>query len=151
MHDQSIHRLSPASRPAARTRSQTRPSPTLTEPNHTHAPAMPPTHTTVRALHETTRAAAATFTSYNFRSYFLRRTDEIFAPALAALGDTPPAAALEAAKRAGRSAKDMTPESLEAFVKERERELEVMKRAAVVNAMYGGEKLVVEMPEDSHK
>ncbi len=113
---------------------------------------MPPiTHAQVKALHEATRAAASTFTSYNFRHYFLRRTDELFAPALAALGDTPPAAALAAAKAAGKAPNEMTPEGLEAFMLEREAALAQMKRSGVVNAMYGGGiKLVVEMPEDTH-
>lgn len=114
---------------------------------------MPPiTHAQVKALHEATRAAASTFTSYNFRQYFLRQADELFAPALAALGDTPPAAALAAAKAAGRAPSEMTPEGLEAFMVEREAALAAIKRAGVTNAVYGGGiKLVVEMPEDSHK
>lgn len=114
---------------------------------------MPPTtHAQVKALHEATRAAAATFSSYNFRMYFLRRTDEVFAPALAALGDTPSPAALAAAKASGKTPNSMTPEGLEAFMTEREAALAAMKRAGVTNAMYGGgTKLVVEMPEDSHK
>ncbi|KLT44658.1 hypothetical protein CC85DRAFT_256546 [Cutaneotrichosporon oleaginosum] len=113
---------------------------------------MPPTHAQVKALHEATRAAASTFSSYNFRQYFLRRADEVFAPALAALGDTPPAAALAAAKAAGRAPNEMTPEGLTAFVEEREEALAAIKRAGVTNAMYGGGvKLVVEMPEDTHR
>ncbi|BEJ07885.1 hypothetical protein CcaverHIS641_0411540 [Cutaneotrichosporon cavernicola] len=113
---------------------------------------MPPvTHAQVKALYEATRAAASTFSSYNFRMYFLRRTDEVFAPALAALGDTPPAAALAAAKAAGNAPNNMTRERLEAFMGEREAALAALKRSGITNAMYGsGFKLVVEMPEDSH-
>lgn len=79
----------------------------------------------IQKLHTATKAAAARFATYNFHAYFVRRTEEVFKPALEG---------------------KLSGEALETFYREKERDLGVLERASGVNALYAGEKLVVEMP-----
>ncbi|THH27209.1 hypothetical protein EUX98_g6971 [Antrodiella citrinella] len=62
------------------------------------------------------------FSSYNFRQYFVHRTKSVF-----------------------QDIKDeQDPAKLRAFYDEKRKELDVLKRSAVVNQLYGGWRLVVE-------
>ncbi|RSH81145.1 uncharacterized protein EHS24_008579 [Apiotrichum porosum] len=107
---------------------------------------MPPTLAQVQALYGATRTAALRFQSYNFHAYFIRRTNERFAPALAALGDTTtiPAATLDAAA----SGTKLDAVGLDAFVADASEQLHTLERSGLTNAMYAGNrKLVVEVLE----
>lgn len=93
-----------------------------------------PSVTQIQSLYSASVTAAQRFTSYNFHNYFLRRTDEVFKPVLAAINPPPgstPAKPLESAE-------------LAKFYEEETANLEVMKRASEVNRMFEGPKLVVE-------
>jgi len=63
--------------------------------------------------------------AYNFRSYFVQRTQHVFKDVLDGCNDS-------------------SPERLRAVCDEMKKELEVLKRAAVMNQLYGGGGLVVE-------
>ncbi|ORX34521.1 hypothetical protein BD324DRAFT_583259 [Kockovaella imperatae] len=91
-----------------------------------------PTLAQVQTLYNATKSAASKFTTYNFRTHFLRRTDEVFKPVLASLESG--------------SSSSSSPESLSTFYQEHQAELEVLKRSAEVNRMFEGPKLVVEHP-----
>ncbi|KAK4689846.1 LYR motif-containing protein 4, partial [Tremellales sp. Uapishka_1] len=93
-----------------------------------------PSLTQIQSLYSSTITAASRFTSYNFHNYFLRRTDEAFKPILTAL-DPPPGSTPVSLPN---------PSDLAKFYEEQTTELEVLKRAAEVNRMYEGPKLVVE-------
>lgn len=84
---------------------------------------MPPAQ--IQQLYTATQAAAARFASYNFHAYFVRRTEEVFRPALDG---------------------KITGKELEQFMHDKQRDLEALERASGINALYAGEKLVVEMP-----
>jgi LYR motif-containing protein 4 len=43
---------------------------------------------------------------------------------------------------------EQDPKKLNTFMEEKKKELEVLKRAAAVNQMYGGRKLVIEADEE---
>lgn len=43
---------------------------------------------------------------------------------------------------------EQDPAKLKEFMDEKSKELEVLKRSAIINQMYGGRKLVVETPEE---
>lgn len=81
-----------------------------------------PAKEALQALYNSTLRTSQSFASYNFRSYFVRRTHDTFK----------------------RAQTEQDPSKLNAFVEEKKKELEVLKRAAVINQMYGGRKLVVE-------
>jgi len=82
----------------------------------------------LKALYSATLKASNTFTSYNFRNYFQRRTRERF----------------EAIQN------EQDPVKVQAFTEEARKDLTVLQRAAVLNSMYGGQKLVIESTgEDS--
>ncbi|KZO94692.1 hypothetical protein CALVIDRAFT_538805 [Calocera viscosa TUFC12733] len=81
-----------------------------------------PTRSQVLGLYTTMLRTSRTFASYNFRNYFLRRTKEKFRQYAS---ETDPAKATQ-------------------FFQEGVKELEVLRRAAVVNRLYEGPKLVVE-------
>jgi len=73
--------------------------------------------------------ASRSFTSYNFRQYFIRRTRSTF--------------------RQIQEEKD--PGKLAEFYKTGVKDLEVLRRSAVVNSLYGGRRLVVERSEAEDK
>jgi len=83
-----------------------------------------PTSEAMRQLYSSLLRTSRTFSSYNFRTYFVRRTKESF----------------EAVKN------ETDPQKLSAFYAEQSRELAVLKRSAIVNQLYGGWKLAVEEP-----
>ena len=93
-----------------------------------------PTLVQVQGLYNAMITAASRFASYNYRNHFLRRTDEMYKPILAALNPTPGSTPV--------SSPDLA--DLAKFYEEQSKELEVLKRAAEVNRMYEGPKLVVE-------
>ncbi|KAI0089416.1 hypothetical protein BDY19DRAFT_993024 [Irpex rosettiformis] len=86
--------------------------------------AAPPTKEALLHLYSSTLRASRTFSSYNFRNYFVRRTKSQW--------------------REIQDEKD--PAKLSSFYNERVKELPVIKRSAIVNSLYGGWKLVIEEP-----
>ncbi|WRT64923.1 uncharacterized protein IL334_001863 [Kwoniella shivajii] len=94
-----------------------------------------PTLTQVQSLYSSFQTVSSRFTSYNFHNYFLRRTHLTFKPVLENLSPTPGSAT---------QAKQIDPSELSKWFEEQQKELEVIKRAAEVNRMYQGPKLVVE-------
>jgi hypothetical protein len=93
-----------------------------------------PTLTQLKTLHSGLTTAASRFTSYNFHQYFTRRVRENWAPILSAL--EPQGGSVPVPKP--------DPAELARFYEEQIKEIEVIKRAAEVNRMFEGPKLVVE-------
>lgn len=87
-----------------------------------------PTLQSVQALYKSTLSAASKFASYNYRSHFTRRAHETFKPVISTLES------------------NNTSKDLSHWIKEKEDELEVLKRAGTVNSLFEGPKLVVEHP-----
>jgi LYR motif-containing protein 4 len=85
-----------------------------------------PTKEAIQALYSSTLRTSKSFASYNFRTYFVERTNHVFRQAQA----------------------EQDPAKLNTFMEEKKKELEVLKRAAAVNQMYGGRKLVIEAGEE---
>ncbi|EJD51870.1 hypothetical protein AURDEDRAFT_55999 [Auricularia subglabra TFB-10046 SS5] len=81
----------------------------------------PPTRTSILHLYGSMLRASRSFTSYNFRQYFIRRTRSTF-----------------------RQIQAQDPERVQAFYDNGLHELLVLRRAAIVNSLYGGRRLVVE-------
>ncbi|CAO1623898.1 unnamed protein product [Parajaminaea phylloscopi] len=146
-----------------------------------------PSRAQILGLYRNYLATAQSFSSYNFRTYFLRRSRDLFrstllppaaaatsspfskagsqtGPAspstlssptpsiLTAAADTANASApLSAGPESGKAApqSDTTPdaEKLRIFYDTAVKDLEVLRRAALMNRMYEGEKLVVERPQ----
>ncbi|KAH7883076.1 hypothetical protein F5I97DRAFT_1901739 [Phlebopus sp. FC_14] len=88
--------------------------------------ASPPSARAVLSLYASTLRAARSFSSYNFRNYFLRRTKDTF--------------------RAMQAEQDTARLSL--AYNEAVKELAVLRRSAVVNQLYGGWRLAVEEQGD---
>jgi len=88
-----------------------------------------PTREALQSLYNSMLSTSRSFASYNFRSYFVQRTQHVFKDVLD-------------------GSKNQSPKSLQAFYDETRKELEVLERAAVINQLYGGRKLVVETPDD---
>ncbi|KAI0731256.1 hypothetical protein C8Q76DRAFT_718251 [Earliella scabrosa] len=84
--------------------------------------AAPPTKQSLLHLYHSMLRTSQSFSSYNFRHYFVRRTKSVF--------------------REIQSESD--PAKLAAFYADRSKELAVLKRSAIVNQLYGGWRLVVE-------
>jgi hypothetical protein len=80
----------------------------------------------LQQLYQSTLRTSQSFASYNFRSYFVQRTNDTF--------------------RAANIEQD--PAKLNAFIEDKKAELEVLKRSAIINQMFGGRKLVVETAEE---
>jgi len=93
-----------------------------------------PTLPQLQSLYNATITAASRFASYNYRHHFLRRTDEVYKPIFAALNP----------KSGSTPVPSPEPADLAKFYEEQHKELEVLRRAAEVNRMYEGPKLVVE-------
>ncbi|KAM5545932.1 hypothetical protein V8D89_000058 [Ganoderma adspersum] len=84
--------------------------------------ATPPTKQSLLHLYHSMLKTSQSFSSYNFRHYFVRRTKGTF-----------------------REIQDETdPTKLTTFYNEKAKELAVLKRSAIVNQLYGGWRLVVE-------
>ncbi|KAJ7624971.1 hypothetical protein DFH06DRAFT_1481435 [Mycena polygramma] len=84
--------------------------------------ATPPSRRSILSLYSTTLRAAHSFSSYNFRSYFVRRTQENF--------------------RALQNESDAA--KIKSMYSDAVAELAVLRRSAAVNQMYGGWRLAVE-------
>ncbi|KAG8950111.1 hypothetical protein FRC04_007965 [Tulasnella sp. 424] len=83
-----------------------------------------PTKTQIRALYSSFIRTSRSFASYNFRTYFIRNSQEKF--------------------RAHLQEKD--PQRVTELYNQALQDLALLKRAAVVNRLYEGPKLVVEKP-----
>ncbi|KAI1787295.1 hypothetical protein LXA43DRAFT_896469 [Ganoderma leucocontextum] len=82
----------------------------------------PPTKQSLLHLYHSMLRTSQSFSSYNFRNYFVRRTKSTF-----------------------REIQDEAdPAKLAAFYNDKAKELAVLKRSAIVNQLYGGWRLVVE-------
>ncbi|KAI9507271.1 hypothetical protein F5148DRAFT_1206661 [Russula earlei] len=82
----------------------------------------PPSAKSILHLYASTLRTCRTFSSYNFREYFLRRTKSTFREIQ----------------------KEQDPVRLAALYNESVKELAVLKRGAIVNQLYGGWTLAVE-------
>ncbi|KAL5520741.1 hypothetical protein ACEPAF_2744 [Sanghuangporus sanghuang] len=82
----------------------------------------PPTHRAILSLYASTLRTARSFSSYNFRQYFIRRTKDVF--------------------REIQNEKD--PKRVGTLYTNAVREHAVLQRSAIVNQLYGGWRLVVE-------
>lgn len=83
----------------------------------------------IQTLYKSTLTAANRFASYNYRTHFVRRADEVFKPFISSL-----------------ESKNLSQGQISAFYEEHAQELEVLKRAAEVNKAFEGPKLVLEHP-----
>ncbi|EIW79740.1 hypothetical protein CONPUDRAFT_57919 [Coniophora puteana RWD-64-598 SS2] len=81
-----------------------------------------PTKQAIRHLYSNTLAAAKSFSSYNFRNYFVQRTEDTF--------------------RTLEHEHDFLKQT--SLFTQAEKDLAVLKRCAIVNQIYGGGKLAVE-------
>ncbi|KAI0652185.1 hypothetical protein C8Q79DRAFT_1005411 [Trametes meyenii] len=88
-----------------------------------------PTKQSLRHLYHSMLRTSQSFSSYNFREYFVRRTKSTF--------------------REIQSETDAA--KLAAFYDEQARELAVLKRSAVVNQLYGGWRVAVEKEKPVHE
>ncbi|KAJ3809205.1 hypothetical protein EV368DRAFT_50665 [Lentinula lateritia] len=82
----------------------------------------PPSRRAILSLYHSTLRTSKSFSSYNFRNYFIRRTKDTF--------------------RAIQSESD--PARIQSHYSEAVRELSVLRRSAIVNQLYGGWRLAVE-------
>ncbi|KAJ3885687.1 hypothetical protein GG344DRAFT_58810 [Lentinula edodes] len=82
----------------------------------------PPSRRSILSLYHSTLRTSKSFSSYNFRNYFIRRTKDTF--------------------RAIQSESD--PTRIQSHYSEAVRELAVLRRSAIVNQLYGGWRLAVE-------
>lgn len=88
--------------------------------------ATPPARKAVLGLYASTLRAAKSFSSYNFRTYFVRRAEDTFR-------------GMEA---------EQDPVKLSQAYNEAVKELSVLRRCAIVNQLYGGARLAVEEQSD---
>ncbi|KAI0033730.1 hypothetical protein K488DRAFT_84679 [Vararia minispora EC-137] len=84
--------------------------------------ALPPSRKSILSLYAATLRTSQSFSSYNFREYFLRRTKSTFQE----------------------FQKESSPERLNELYSSAKKELAVLKRSAIVNRLYGGWRLAVE-------
>ncbi|KIK64955.1 hypothetical protein GYMLUDRAFT_160373 [Collybiopsis luxurians FD-317 M1] len=82
----------------------------------------PPSRRAILSLYQSSLRTANSFSSYNFRNYFIRRTKDTF--------------------RAIQSESD--PARLKSMYSEAAQDLAVLRRSAIVNQLYGGWRLAVE-------
>jgi LYR motif-containing protein 4 len=85
-----------------------------------------PAREALQQLYQNTLRTSQSFASYNFRSYFVRRTNDAFRNAN----------------------NEQDPAKLNEFIEDKKKELEVLKRSAIINQMFGGRKLIVETAEE---
>ncbi|KAK0546993.1 hypothetical protein OC861_001675 [Tilletia horrida] len=127
-----------------------------------------PTRTQILRLYRRYLSTAQSFSSYNFRTYFLRRSRDMFRSALLppaqaattspfskAANVTAPAVPTALVHASSSTPQPSSPpsqdqgtaeERVKAFYERAEKELDVLRRAAILNRLYQGEKLVVEQP-----
>ncbi|TFY76521.1 hypothetical protein EWM64_g7493 [Hericium alpestre] len=87
----------------------------------------PPSSRSILQLYANMLRASRSFSSYNFRQYFVRRTKSTF-----------------------REIQNETdPARLSTFYNDTAKELAVLKRSGIVNQLYGGWRLVVEKQKPS--
>ncbi|KAG0699174.1 hypothetical protein DFH29DRAFT_983625 [Suillus ampliporus] len=84
--------------------------------------ATPPSRKAIQGLYASTLRTAQSFSSYNFRNYFVWRTEDTFRGMQA----------------------EQDPIKLSQSYNEAVKELAVLRRSAVVNQLYGGLRLAVE-------
>ncbi|KAJ7757051.1 hypothetical protein B0H16DRAFT_1537869 [Mycena metata] len=84
--------------------------------------ATPPSRRSILSLYSTMLRTSRSFSSYNFRTYFIRRTHETFRT-------------LQKETDAGK---------IRSIYSDAVAELAVLRRSAIVNQMYGGWRLAVE-------
>ncbi|KAH9947787.1 hypothetical protein B0H21DRAFT_737251 [Amylocystis lapponica] len=84
--------------------------------------AVAPTKEALLQLYSSTLRTSRSFSSYNFREYFVRRAKSSFQEIQ----------------------NESDPAKLSAFYNDKTKELQVLKRSAIVNQLYGGWRLVVE-------
>jgi hypothetical protein len=104
------------------------------------APPNPITRQHLLSLYTQFLRASNQFDSYNFRHYFVRHTRHKFRVELPQLLNVQPSVS-------GSSKFEPTPESVEklrGWWTEAEKDLEVLKRSAIINRMYQAPRLVVE-------
>ncbi|KAJ8589718.1 hypothetical protein M405DRAFT_738103 [Rhizopogon salebrosus TDB-379] len=87
---------------------------------------VPPSRKAVLSLYACTLRTAKSFSSYNFRNYFVQRTKDTFRGIQA----------------------EQDPNRLSQAYSEAVKELSVLRRSAVVNQLYGGWRLAVEEQSD---
>ncbi|KAG2128259.1 hypothetical protein DEU56DRAFT_742027 [Suillus clintonianus] len=88
--------------------------------------ATPPSRKAILSLYTSTLRTAKSFSSYNFRNYFVSRTEDTFQGMQA----------------------EQDPIKLSQAYNEAVKELAVLRRSAVVNQLYGGSRLAVEEQSD---
>ncbi|KAG8216167.1 hypothetical protein J3R82DRAFT_8173 [Butyriboletus roseoflavus] len=86
----------------------------------------PPSPRAILNLYSSTLRTSKSFSSYNFRNYFVRRAKENFRSIQA----------------------EQDPAKLSLAYSEAVKELEVLRRCAIVNQVYGGSRLAVEHEDD---
>lgn len=92
--------------------------------------------TGIRSLHDSFLKVSQSFASYNYREYFVRKTNHRFETEL-------PSLLQRFGEEGGREARE---KALRPWFEEAERDLAQLKRAAIVNRMFEAPKLVVEGP-----
>ncbi|CAD6885537.1 unnamed protein product [Tilletia controversa] len=138
-----------------------------------------PTRQQILRLYRRYLSTSQSFASYNFRTYFLRRSRDMFrsallpaseattaspfskaasvtapvvpaslvhAPISTPAGASPFGTSLAASLQHKESSSGTPEERLAAFYERASAELDALRRAAVVNRLYQGERLVVEEP-----
>ena len=88
------------------------------------------------ALFRALQRSSTKFSSYNFKYYFLRRNRLAFRDFLG----------LHAVGKPSNDSKANDPQLLKEFYWNQRKELDVISRAAAVNRLFEGERLVVERP-----
>ncbi|THU84423.1 hypothetical protein K435DRAFT_831306 [Dendrothele bispora CBS 962.96] len=83
-----------------------------------------PSRRAILSLYSSTLRTAKSFSSYNFKNYFVRRTRDVFRSIQA----------------------EQDPSRVQSMYQEAVQDLTVMRRSAIVNQLYGGWKLAVEDP-----
>ncbi|PWN24988.1 hypothetical protein BDZ90DRAFT_281969 [Jaminaea rosea] len=138
-----------------------------------------PSRAQILGLYRKYLATAQSFSSYNFRTYFLRRSRDLFrstllppasaatsspfspagaktspvspstltSPAPSILESTPLNAGDGLSNPSQHAGGSLDAEKLKAFYETAKKDLEVLRRAALMNRMYEGERLVVEHPQ----
>ncbi|KAG9047925.1 hypothetical protein FS837_001181 [Tulasnella sp. UAMH 9824] len=91
-----------------------------------------PTPAQIRALYQSFIRTSRSFASYNFRTYFIRNSQEKFR------------AHLVTKHPLGPNAEEKDPQRITELYNKAQEDLAALKRAAVVNRLYEGPKLVVE-------
>ncbi|PWN48108.1 hypothetical protein IE53DRAFT_389722 [Violaceomyces palustris] len=123
-----------------------------------------PTRREILTLYRQYLTTAKSFSSYNFRTYFLRRSRDMFRSNLVLESSSNPSSSSASSPFSKSSAQAVrsspsamvsssTPppssreEKVKLFYQQAVDDLKVLQRSALINRMYEGEKLVVEKPK----